>query len=74
MTPRNKVSQKENKQSEENTESKVLDFGERANEQDKEAGLDAQELERLLNERIDELDELKEKFEELDRENEDLRA
>ena len=52
----------------------MLDFGERVNEQDKEGGLDVQELERLLNERIDELDELKEKFEELDRENEDLRA
>lgn len=52
----------------------MFDLGQRVNEHDKEGGLDAQELERLLNERIDELDELKEKFEELDRENEDLRA
>lgn len=52
----------------------MFDLGERVNEHDKEGGLDSQELERLLNERIDELDELKEKFEELERENEDLRA
>ena len=52
----------------------MFDLGQRVNEHDKEGGLNAQELERLLNERIDELDELKEKFEELDRENEDLRA
>ena len=52
----------------------MFNFGERVNEQDKEGRLDAQELERLLNERIDEIDELKENFEELNRENEDLRA
>lgn len=52
----------------------MFDLGQRVNEHDKEGVLDAQELERLLNERIDELDELKEKFEELDRKNEDLRA
>ena len=52
----------------------MFNFSEQVNEPDQEGRLDAKELERLLNERIDELDELKEKFEELDRENEDLRA
>ena len=76
MTPRRATQAKEKKESPSNPERKVFDFSNKAEEAKKEdnGGLSAEELEKLLLERTDELDELKEKFEAIDAENDELRA
>ena len=68
LTPRRAFPPKEKKASPSNPERKVFDFGNKAEEENKreDGGLSAEELEKILLERTDELDELKEHYEKLD--------
>ena len=68
LTPRRAFPPKEKKASPSNPERKVFEFGNKAEEETKkeDGGLSAEELEKILLERTDELDELKEHYEKLD--------
>ena len=68
LTPRRAFPPKEKKTSPSNTERKAFDFSSKAEEENKkgDGGLSAEELEKLLLERTDELDELKDHYEKLD--------
>ena len=68
LTPRRAFPPKDRKASPSNPERKVFEFGNKAEEETKkeDGGLSAEELEKILLERTDELDELKEHYEKLD--------
>ena len=70
MTPR--AAMLSRRASARNTDKKTFDFTPKENKKD-DGALDTKELEKLLLERTEELDELKEAFEALDAENNELR-
>ena len=75
MTPR-VIQAKEKKESPSNPQQKVFVFSNKEQEKKEvdNGGLSAEELEKLLLDRTDELDELKEQYETLEAENDELKA